>query len=64
MITFALLGTGVACFVAGASLVAGLLRSAKASSQLTEEQQDSSVQNEEQDPKEYLENLKPLRSAS
>jgi hypothetical protein len=64
MISFVLLGSGVACFVAVASLLAGLLRSAKASSQVTEEQQDQSVQNDEQDSKEALKNLRALRSVS
>jgi hypothetical protein len=64
MITFALLGSGIACFVAGASLLAGLLRAAKASSHAGEEQQDESVQNDKRDAKEDLANLTILRSAS
>jgi hypothetical protein len=64
MISSVVLGSGVACFLAGASLLAGLLRSAKASSQVTEEQQENSVQKDEQDSKEELKNLKVLRSVS
>jgi hypothetical protein len=64
MISFVLLGSGVACFVACASLLAGLLRSAKASSQVTEEQQDQSVHIDEQDSKEELKSLDALRSVS
>lgn len=64
MISSVVLGSGVACFLAGASLLAGLLRSAKASSQVTEEQQENSVQKDEQDSKEGRENRKVLGSVS
>jgi hypothetical protein len=64
MISFILLGSGVACFVAGASLLAGLLRSAKASSQITEELQDKSVQIDKQDQTREQRDPARLRSAS
>ena len=51
MISFTLLGSGLVCLIATASLLTGLLRSAKASSQVTEEQQDRFVGEDDQDLK-------------
>ncbi len=44
MVGFILLGTGVVSMVAAASLVTGLLRTAKAASSVTEEEQDKIVE--------------------
>jgi hypothetical protein len=44
MVGFILLGTGIVSMVAAASLVTGLLRTAKAASSVTEEEQDKIVE--------------------
>jgi hypothetical protein len=44
MVGFILLGTGVVSMVGAASLVTGLLRTAKAASRVTEEEQDKTVE--------------------
>jgi hypothetical protein len=52
--------------IAGVSLLAGLLRAAKASSQVTEEQQDAPVHDDVQHDEgpQQSESLRPLQTAS
>jgi hypothetical protein len=52
--------------IAGVSLLAGLLRAAKASSQMTEEKQDAPVRDDEQhvEGPQESESLRPLQTAS
>jgi hypothetical protein len=49
MVGFILLGTGVVSLAAAASLLTGLLWTAKASSRVTEEEHDRTVENSGQD---------------
>jgi hypothetical protein len=66
MIGHLLEGIAGVFLIAGVSLLAGLLRAAKASSQLVEEKQDAPVPNDEQQVEGHpqSESLRPLQTAS
>jgi hypothetical protein len=66
MIGHVLEGIAGVFVIAGVSLLAGLLRAAKASSQVTEEKQDAPVHPDEQHVQgpQQSESLRPLQTAS